>query len=406
MSFHEKLRKPSFRGFEFSLVNESNDFGRDVKAQKPINAKKVYYEDVGVKEDIFTLEIVIGGTDDFVEQAKQFKAILSEKGSGRLVLPHEGEMLAVVLSARQRTDSNEVGIVYFSVTFGRDESVKQQSGISTSFALKNSSDSALDNALIDFLAVYNDNAPDFVLDSTLAQINDYTSNMVSILNRAKVNFTAPEFSVYKAETFGQQIISMFESLISYEDVVDYTVSTSSPIYVEERPDPLLLVNTLSGLTGQVKTDFTANTTTQSLRAVNNAATDLLTKISAASAAAKAVSYASFPSKKEAIDVRSNLLNTMATLRTTAGAQRWSNSYTSLGGLMAAVNNDINTGLGRLPDTVTIRNQFVRPSLALAYRIYGDDPTRVVAKASDLVARNAVVHPCFVPAEDMEVIIND
>lgn len=230
--------------------------------------------------------------------------------------------------------------------------------------------------------------------------------MASILNRAKTSFVAPSFTVNKAETFGQQIIAMFKDLISFEDVVDYTVSTSSPVYIEEKPAPLLMVNTLSSLSSQVDTNFTANTTTQSLRAVNNSATDLLTQIAAISSAAKAVAYTDFTSKSEAVSVRSDLLNTMASLRTTAGAQRWSNSYTSLGGLMAAVNNDINTGLGRLPDTVTIRNQFVRPSLALAYRIYGDNPSRVVTKADDLVTRNAIVHPCFIPAEDLEVIIND
>ena len=73
--------------------------------------------------------------------------------------------------------------------------------------------------------------------------------------------------------------------------------------------------------------------------------------------------------------------------------------------MAAVNTDINTGLGRLPDTVTIRNQAVRSALELSYRLYGDKRSLVISKASDIVDRNNIIHPSFVPADDLEVLID-
>lgn len=73
--------------------------------------------------------------------------------------------------------------------------------------------------------------------------------------------------------------------------------------------------------------------------------------------------------------------------------------------MAAVNSDINTGLGRLPDTIIIDSKNVRSSMELAHRLYGDTPSQVVGKFQDMVSRNGIVHPSFVPAEEQEVLID-
>ncbi|MDP7142694.1 MAG: DNA circularization N-terminal domain-containing protein [Alphaproteobacteria bacterium] len=406
-SFFDQLRKASFKGFEFAWDREDKTGGRDVKKHKLINGKKVSYEDVGVKETAFTIEAVIGGREDFVAQAAAFEALLNEKGIGRLVLPHEGEIAAVVMDVRRRTSSNEVGIVRFSITFERVEPDSKSSFTSTSVTLKNQADTSLDAALTDFINAYNANVPDFVLDSTLAQIAGFTGGMNTALNRIGTDVRPPVFVPSDAKTFGQQIISMFTGLLlNFESPVDYTISTAAtPGISDSTSNAFEVSRTLNGISGELRTIEDAVTTTGSLRAKNNTAVDLLTKIAGTSAAAKAVAYADFESKEQALNMRDSLLHNMSSLREAAGTARWSGSYTSLGSLMAAVNSDINTGLGRLPDTITIQNGSVRSSLALAHRLYGDNPAQVISKAQDIVNRNGIVHPSFAPAEDLEVLID-
>jgi|GEM_PF-6984976 len=406
MTFFDQLRTPSFKGFEFELASENNTFGRDVKKQKIINGN-VRHEDTGEKEDVFTIEAVIGGSDDFVDRAEAFKALLNEKGAGRLILPHEGEMLAVVTNARKRTNDREVGLVYFSITFERDESALSNKSSSTSVALKDQADLTMAKALSDFTNVYNDDVPDFVSNSTLGQINDFAEELNSSIISHRSDFSVLGFVTSDAKTFGDQIISMCSDLVDYEENIDYMVSTSSSMTTasSNADDALSLVKTLVDISKDAEIDTGTISGAQSLRVTNNNAISLLAKTAAMSSAAKAVAYAEFSSKEEAIDVRDSLLNTLSSLRATAGAQGWSKSYMSIGSLMATINNDINTGLGRLPDTVTIRNQAVRSSLALAYRLYGDTSSSVIEKASDLVSRNGIIHPAFVPAEDLEVLID-
>ncbi|MBK67926.1 MAG: hypothetical protein CMP22_07320 [Rickettsiales bacterium] len=406
MTFYDRLRKASFKGFEFSLSDESKEFGRDVVKHKILNASAPSYEDVGQKETSFTLEIAIGGNDNFLEDAQAFEALLSEKGSGRLVLPHDGEMTAVVTSARRRTTTKEIGIVYFTVTFDRDEEKNDTATVSTSTILKQRSNTSFNSALTDFTKSYRANVPDFVHNASLTEINGIATDLALAISRVKSDFIAPDFNVENTAVFADQIVSMFQGLLSFEAPVNYTIATQSASNTPTANQSLEIAKALIDVAGTAQIEEVAGATaTQSLRSSNSQAIHVMAKVSALSAAADAVSYAEFTSKEEAITVRDDLLSDMGELRSSSGALGWNDSYISLGGLMAAVNDDINTGLGRLPSTALVQNNSVLSSLALAYRLYGHDLQNVVSKSDDLIKRNRVVHPSFIPIQDLEVLID-
>lgn len=404
MSFYDALRKPSWKGFEFSLDSEGKDFGRDVKKQKVINGEKVFYEDTGVKETVFSIEAVIGGADDFVQQMEEFERLLAAKGAGNLILPHEGEMLAVVTAARRRTASREIGVAYYSITFERLEKIQERSSASTSVGLRNQTDSTMNALLADFTNAYNGTVPDFVTSGSTNQMEAFTGKLSTALSRIRTNLNKPSFSMNDAKGFGQQIIDMFGGIANFSEPVNYAVS--APIVEEStKVNPLLLTKTLTGISSTAIADSAEVGQAGTLRAKNNTAMDLMVRGAAITSAANTVSYAEFSSKEEALAVRDELLNVMSSLRSSAGNQRWPASYKAIGSLMSAVNNDINTGLGRLPKTVTVKNQSVRSALELSYRLYGNQPTLVLAKSNDIINRNGIVHPSFVPAENVEVLVD-
>ena len=66
-------------------------------------------------------------------------------------------------------------------------------------------------------------------------------------------------------------------------------------------------------------------------------------------------------------------------------------YAALRDLRYAVINDLNTRSAGLPEVVTVTNRGSLPSLAMAYRLYGD-----TTREPGMVARAGVVHPGFMP----------
>lgn len=400
MSFYEQLRTPSWKGFEFALSTDNKDFGRDVKRHKKINGKSVDHEDTGQKPIPFVVEVVIGGSDDFVEQAAEFEALLSEEGVGRLVLPHEGEITAVVMSARRRHNSDEVGIIYFSITFEEvDTTTVAPAGISSTYNLIKAVDNSNEAALLDFSDEYNDGMPDFITDKIQSQMDDFKGVLNGNINRVNKVIDFGKLEVSNGITFGKKVISTFENIVSFGENIDLSIAFDNSDVIDE-VDFINMVNALNDTADRPAVYYNDD---QSSSSTNIKTTDLFSRITTINAAAKASLSAEYESQKQAIQVRDRLFSTISSLRNEAGAARWSESYLSLGSLMAAINRDIDNRLGRLPITAIIRTQAMRSSLAIAHRIFGDNPNTVISQADDLVKRNSLVHPAFITARELEVL---
>jgi prophage DNA circulation protein len=67
------------------------------------------------------------------------------------------------------------------------------------------------------------------------------------------------------------------------------------------------------------------------------------------------------------------------------------AYLPLTNLMSAVVTDLSGRAGKLPQTSTLTLQETQPSLAVAYRLYGD-----AKRSDDIIARNGVRNPSFLP----------
>lgn len=74
-------------------------------------------------------------------------------------------------------------------------------------------------------------------------------------------------------------------------------------------------------------------------------------------------------------------------------ERQGQAFAALSALYAAVARDLTERARALPRMVSYDAGASTPSVALAHRLYAD-----AARAGDLVAENAVVHPLFMPAQ--------
>lgn len=403
MSLISRLRKASFRGIEFATPGHERDFGRDVKRQKIINGDDVYYEDVGAKETVFTVEAVIGGRASFIEDADAFEEALSRIGPGRLILPDSKELNVVVMSARRRSSSDEAGIVYFTITFDK---VGQDKAASGAFISKIPSASGLMNTALldDFTRNFSTNLPDFVRSSLQEHITAVTGFITPALGKQGIDFALDALDFSDALGLVKSVQNSFSRISSvFSPKVNYTVGLNTPAAASSI-NGQTIIQTLTSA-ANVNADDTASSpaASQSLRALNGAAIDLAFKTTALNTAASILPFVEFESKNQALEVRRTVLEGMAKTRANAGERRWHKTYTAMSSVMAAVNTQIDEVLGALPRTIQIRPQVTRSSTLLAYRLYGANKARVLPMAADIVSRNRIVHPSFLTPDALEVL---
>lgn len=141
----------------------------------------------------------------------------------------------------------------------------------------------------------------------------------------------------------------------------------------------------------------ATTPSNQRAALNRAATDALVRRLAIAEAAALLPAAEFTHYEEASTARDALLMALDAeqLRTVDDAL-----YVRQAALAAGVTRVISARADSLARLGTVRFQATLPALVVAHRVYGD-----AARAPELVARNRVRHPGFVPGgADLEVAL--
>lgn len=111
-------------------------------------------------------------------------------------------------------------------------------------------------------------------------------------------------------------------------------------------------------------------------------------------AARTVATVPFASKREALAAKAEILAALQTELQAAPDEL----IPALQLLRRAVTDSITTRLPRVADIVTVESQATLPALVLAYRVSGH-----LQGEEDLVARNRVSNPLFVPAGKVEVL---
>lgn len=105
----------------------------------------------------------------------------------------------------------------------------------------------------------------------------------------------------------------------------------------------------------------------------------------------------FTSADEALTVRDELLAACDTLE----LQVDSATYAALAGMRAALVQAMDALAARLPQVATVVPEQVLPALVLAQRYYGDG-----RRVTDILARNRIRHPLFVPVGQPLEILRD
>ena len=401
-----KLQPASFRGAQFFTRSTAGDLGRRTVLHEYPQRDYPYAEDMGRKARGFTLEAYVIGPDYMAARDKLIAA-LEQPGSGTLVHPYRGTLTVALASPARITESaDEGGMARFSLSFVEAGENAQPTVRADTAALVNAQ---ADNALA---AVQNDFASKF----TGAGFQDFVAaaagsvlttalGAVNAVNRFGQGGDLVAEFLHSASTISATLTTLIGTPLQLAGAV---IGQIGALRAMARA-PFDAFNNLRGLFNAgdepagtppaiTVTAVPVTTPSRIQQAVNQAAVVDLVRRAALVEATRTSSQMNFSSYDEAQAVRTELADRldaeMASTTLNSAGQSVpiaDDVYAALAALRVAMVMDISTRGANLVRLTTATLQATLPALVAAWRIYGD-----ATMDADLVARNKVRHPGFVP----------
>lgn len=396
MSWRDQLQPASFRGVEFHAVQRSATYGRRNQVHEYPFRDLPYVEDLGrMARSLRIVGFLVG--KDVLRKRDALIAAIEQPGSGKLIHPTLGEMTVSVVGGVTIDESDhEAGIV--RITFNVTESGELRfpsADAATQDVVARRADAA-GEALQQAAARRLDtrDLPAFAEGLSLQR----AERLVAAVRTAAALVGSPD----KRGALLAAIALLEPGLAA---TLRAPVEFATRVY-------RLVEDLLSGLSGADRDAVMASladfgrdeirwpelTTTRRRDGGNRAALEELVRGAAAIALARSAAEAEFVDYQGAADLRDLVL---ARLDDVADNTADDAVFGALSNLRAAVVRDITTRGADLARVATILPPHTAPALVLAYGLYDD-----AGRDAELVQRNRIRHPGFVPAgQPLEVAID-
>lgn len=372
MSWRDQLRQASFRSVECLYEAADREGGRRLVVHEYPQRDEPDIEDLGRRPRRFRLDLYLLASqlgDAYWPQRDRLTEALEAEGPGTLVHPYYGAVEVHVESFSERYSTREGGMVRYACTFVAATAPRQpRRSLVTQDALLGAADD-VDAAVRDrFLERWSTarlpefvrDAADRVVDAAREALGLPTSVAVAINDAASV---VDELQGARAElaTLGLPRIRRLRGF--GDDLDDVPRSTPSKRQQADNQDAVVDVVRATVLT----------------------------------AAAEAAASTVFDSVDEAMAVRADLLAEIDDQALTADDP----TFEALRALRAALVEDTGARGAGLPNVLTITPTEIEPALVIAQRMYGD-----ARRAEDIVTRNNIRHPGFVPGGQTLEVLSD
>ena len=430
MAWKDRLVDASFRGVPFKTEDESLTAGRRVETHEFVNRDKPYTEDLGKATSRPKFSAYVIG-DDCYEQRDRLIEALNKPGPGTLIHPAYGEMSVCVDGEINVSSSSSEGrMVRFDLRFVEaGELTYPTSGTATANTLV-SSCSALDDCISDNFDQFGmDGMPDFVQNGVIDSATDmlgYVSDKMAMVDSgisAAARLMQGDISVLlPPPSSGKGFVDQLQAMWRSGNRLSGNAS-----------DLFTMIKNFSGISmgsdlaprGVWKTD---SKTTQSQKQQSNYVASAV-RTTAISEAAYAVTTLpapvvttseqsqqstgwpsvthpelnNAPDEATVVDVPAwdDLVDIRDTLNTAIDKELSRTTddrlFLALRSVKSDLNNDIKHRLIQTQKTVIRTPDEVTPALVLAAAWFDN-----ASRESDIVRRNAVAHPGFVPVAPLRV----
>jgi len=390
-SWRDALRPASFRGVEFEV--ETNDYstGRRGPTHEYPGRDKPYFEDLGrATREIRVDGFVVG--DDYFAKRDALLGAIETKGAGQLVHPTFGTISVVCLTATVRESVDDGRMARISMSFIEAGELTFPTGSADGRSnIEAKSALAKIAALDSFQAIYAATGfQEFVTQSVIPMGERFAASILGSLSSGPLRDFVSDFVdnlptlVNSASGLSAQVLTLIEGL--------RTGVTSNPETIlrgDARPAGLLTtLSDLSVFDSDVP-DIPRETSGRVQEEANmESFAGLIRKLSMIEAA-RELAVTEFDSNAAASGAMSDWSSLVDTeLYSPIISDQ---EYASMSDLHSATVSDLATRAGGLPSIIYATPQQTTPALVLAYERY-DDANR----DTDIVARNSIKHPGFVP----------
>ncbi|OGS90863.1 MAG: hypothetical protein A2Z95_06250 [Gallionellales bacterium GWA2_60_18] len=393
MSWRGQWQTASFRGVEFRFRSASAALGRRNVVHSYPGRDDPYVEDMGRKAREFTIEAFVIGAG-YIAWRDKLEAACEQPGPGELVHPTRGRMQVAVQDCRPAENIEAGGLASYSLTFiEAGNNLFPTARVDTQSAVSFAADDALAAVQDDFTGAFTvAGFPAFVNVSALSNATAAIESM-----RLSALSNLPDMGVLSTFTSG------IGGLLGAVDTLLGTPSALASRFLSQ----IGLLNSLfaphqarqaafalSGF-GSSLLPVPATTPSRIQQGINQSAVVGLVQRAALIEATRAAGQTTFTSRTEAVAVRDQLANALQTQAETAP----DTVYFALTDLRVALVRDVGARAANLADLIGYTPTSTQPAIVLAYRLYGD-PSR----DAEIVARNRVRHPGFVPGgSELEVL---
>ncbi len=378
MAWRDDLRKASFRGIDFEIDTAGVTIGRRLARHEYPQRDLPYMEDMGRKAREYKIDAFIVGAD-YMPRRDVFIAAIEASGPGQLVHPWHGTLLVTVADCSLTESTQHGGLAKFSISFVEAGKAVEPNESADTQGLLNAQygQCQLDFAK-DFAQTFSvSGLPDFAVSDALSGVNALLALPGASLGHPdllRADATSarrgllPEnlsSTLFNAAMLGVGILSLIESA----SILTHLLAFNLPKSVRATPASFAQNNNRRALEVLVVQAAVAR------RVMDLSAAGYSTLDDARLARAEVVARTDTVLLSESTgDLAGNAL---AQLRT------------------VAINHFIRM-MPDLPKVIALTPKIVRPSLAIVHETYGDR-WLIDGRDDEVIARNRISHPGFVPA---------
>jgi len=409
----DSLRPASFRGVPFQVATADLGAGRRTQLHEYPQRDKPYVEDLGrATRDLAFTGYVVG--DDYVDQANKLLAALEEYGPGDLVHPWFGTLRVSLKDSARVSFDGSLGVARFTMAFVEsgdlefptaESSTQVESRLAASdlesIAVESFSDQFTIKGFQDFVAAAaTGNLGDMlgiISSSEVGKVLGYANSLAATVSTAIALISNPSALGWKV--MGALGLSGLATTVAAWSAIVRSISRVGASSLSDPAAPL--VYTPSRQQAFVNACAVDALGRQALIAQAVGASSLVgTRIDSPGAGlsqgvvAGGAAVRPLISFTEMVAVRDELIAVIDQESMIASDK----VYHALMKARAAVWKDLTTRARENARLTTLTPNEVLPALVLAYDYYED-----ANREADIVARNGIRHPGFVPVEPLRVI---
>lgn len=403
MSYKDELQPASFRGVRFGIRDVDTTIGRrNVLHEYPMRDAP-YSEDLGKKAREFNVNAFVMNPNDY-NASKQLKSALEDYATpGTFIHPSLGAFTVVPRQCTHRYSNQEGGIEYFNVVFVEtaDNNFPEVT-VDTRTNVRNRVTDYLSESVTYFASKFKvDGYSDFIAENAISNLNSYVSKFRGLINFGSAksqNPTAFSKLISRLDKFSNNIPTL---IFDPSSLAQQMNDLNQDLNASFRND-IALANLIQQRLWKYGDDFVLIIATTNLREIENTNQEqliILVRNSVIAELIRNVSYTTFASAEDAANTRDNV-DEKAHQQLLELADNFDDAiFTSLTDSLTAMIKDIQARAAAAKNTQYFLVSDPLPALCVAYEYYED-----ASQDADVIARNNIINPCFVPPNTEVAIV--